>query len=559
MSFSIFGGSDKKRKNQSSLDQLSQESQELLAPYDDNKERYTPVGYLGEGGFGKVMCCFDNNLNRAAAIKTLHSKFRDNQHQIQAALNEIRLISYLNHPGVVSIYDAFLGAEGDFTYSMELIQGEDLEDLLYKLEENFENLPLVQCIKIFTKLSETLAYVHDMGVIHLDLKPSNIMLGQYGEVQILDWGAAHLYAPKRYEDFIKRYKKDAKMEDIFHDRSGGIEGTIPFMSPEQTERPRHQLTPASDIFSVGISLYRALTGRFPFCYDSLESFLYDLNNLEPPPLHEVRGDIPIRMSQICSKMLAKRTEDRYQSFHEVLHDLESLANSGQVFEQKSYQKGEILVHEGERGEYAFQIIDGMVEVFVMVDGTKKSLAVRGSGSILGEVAVFTKEPRSASIVALETTTVKLLNQQMVVEELEKLNPWVGHMVYQLSQRFIEQNQRILSLKEKLTSDQAAATTDESTSSPSTKHSLTTLEYASPPGTTSEQKLRWKAFHPPTAEEVSKAKNNLTLAKNAPKSRAFTTEEWNHLQAKRPSQDEAKEKETAEDSSSSSSRWVKAGD
>ena len=542
--FSIFGNKGKKTRSRESVEKLSLESQEMLESYQGNDGRYYTVKYLGEGGFGTVVCCFDNNLNRAAAQKTLHENYRDDRSQLRSIINEVRLISYLKHPGVISIYDAFVGPEGDFTYTMELVEGEDLEDLLIRLEDAGELLPLAQGLKIFTKFCETLAFVHDKGVIHLDIKPSNIMLGQYGEVQILDWGTAHLFAPSRYEEFLHEYGKDAKAEEIIHDRSDRIEGTIPFMSPEQTERPRNQLTPASDIFSTGIVMYRALTGRFPFSYDNLERFLYDLHQVKPPPLHEVRGDIPLRLSQICSKMLAKNIDERYQSFKEVLRDLEDLSNSGQMFEQRVYQEGETLIHEGEEGEQAFQIIDGVVEIFVQVDGKKKLLATRASGSIIGELSVFTKEPRSATVVALETTTVKLLNQQMVVEELEKLNPWVGHMVYQLSQRFVEQNKRILRLedeKAKLLQESGITPAPSEIEAPKTDPDLFIREETDHSSTQG-----WEAFQVAATPVAIRAKSALVLAKNAPKEMAFPTQEWapdeNFSHIAKEDQTSSKEKE-----------------
>lgn len=448
--FSFLGNKDKKKKLhttkvEESLEKLSPESQEILKGYIHNS-RYSFSKYLGEGGFGTVVSSFDGYLNRATALKKLHARFRDDTHQLRAIMNEVRLISYLAHPGVVSVYDAFVDPEGNFSYTMELLDGENLEDLLFRLEDEGTRLPLSQGIKIFTKLIETLAFVHDKGVLHLDIKPSNIMLGKYGEVQILDWGTAHLYASERYEEYLRSYGKDAKAEDIIHDRSSRIEGTIPFMSPEQTERPRNQLTPASDIFSAGVVLYQALSGRFPFSYENLERFLYDLHQVEPTPLHELRGDVPVRLSQICARMLSKDIDSRYSSFHEILKDLEDFSNSGQMFRQVVYQPGEVLIQQGEMGDHAFQIIDGMVEITVDVEGNKKILATRSSGAIIGELAVFTKEPRSATVVAREPTTIKILNQAMIMEELEKLNPWVGHMVYQLSQRFIEQNKRIIAME-----------------------------------------------------------------------------------------------------------------
>lgn len=454
--FSFFGKKSKEptaspSRTQENLSKLSQASQELLQAYSQNEERYYTVRYVGEGGFGSVSCSFDQNLYRATALKKLHRQFRDDQQQLQAILNEVRLISYLDHPGVIPIYDAFISPDGDFCYTMKLLEGDDLETVLIHLQDQGQRMPLARAVKLLNKLSETLAFVHDKGVLHLDIKPSNIMLGRYGEVCILDWGIAHLYDATRYQQYLKSFGKDQHIDKIIHDRSNRIEGTIAFMSPEQTEQQRNQLTPASDIFSTGVVIYHALTGNLPFSDENLERFFYDLHQVEPPPLHEVRGDIPLRLSQICAKMLEKDVHKRYQSFHAVLKDLEDFSSAGQVSEQRLYQPGDVLIQEGEIGDQVFQIIDGLVEISVQKSGQKNILTTRGSGTIVGELSIFTKEPRSATVTALQPTTVKLLNETMIMEELEKLNPWIGHMIYQLSKRFLEQNQTIISLEEELRS------------------------------------------------------------------------------------------------------------
>lgn len=451
--FSFFGKKNKDtpkpNRTQESLARLSPASQELLQAYSQFEERYQTVQYIGEGGFGAVSCSFDQNLYRATALKKLHARFRDDQQHLQAILNEVRLISYLDHPGVVPIYDAFVNATGDFCYTMKLLEGENLDQVLWGLEQRGERFPLGQAIKLLTKLSETLAFVHDKGVIHLDLKPSNIMLGRYGEVCILDWGLAHLHDATRYEEYLHAYGKKERIEKIIHDRSNRIEGTIPFMSPEQTELKRNQLTPASDIFSMGVVLYLTLSGHAPFSDENTERFFHDIHQIHPPSLHQIRGDVPFRLSQICHKMLEKNREQRYQSFHDILRDLEDFSYAGQVFEQRVYLPGDILIQQGDRGDQVYQILDGLVEISVEVAGQKKILATRGSGTIIGELAIFTKEPRSATVTALQHTTVKLLNEKMLMEELEKLNPWVGHMIYQLSKRFLDQNQRIVELEDQI--------------------------------------------------------------------------------------------------------------
>lgn len=414
-------------------------TQQLLSEFHhvNSHSRYQSMHLLGEGGFGQVYSCFDHMLNRLTAQKSLKQPFRRDEIQIRSLINEARLISYLDHPGVVAVFDAFIGDDGSFHYTMELIKGTNLRSHLREIERKGEYMSLARCLRIVTKLCQTMAYIHKKGVLHLDLKSENIMLGEFGELSILDWGNAYLYAPERYQEYLAKNGKHLDISELIN-RSVKIVGTPPYMSPEQTLCPRHEMTPATDIFAVGVMLYRMLTGIYPFSLLSNEDFLRELHTLEPKPLHFHRGDVPLRLSQICAKMLAKHIDDRYSNFQEVVEDLQALTDYGQVFERQFYQPGETFIHEGDEGHYAYQILDGQVEIFKILDGSEHVIGTVGPGAMIGELAIFSKAPRSASARAITPTTVYVIGEEEITAELEKLNPWVGRMIHSLSQRFLDQ-------------------------------------------------------------------------------------------------------------------------
>lgn len=433
-------------------------------------ERYQFIDQLGEGGYGDVKRYFDTHLNRTVALKSLNKESSNHPRRLRSLINESRLISYIDHPGVVSIYDAYVNEDDSFCYTMKVIEGEDLGTLLLKKGE--EEMTLSHSMQVFTKVCETLAYVHDKGVIHLDIKPNNIMVGKYGQVMVVDWGNARLFDHGPYEAYLKEFGTESKVTDL-EEIENYVSGTPPFMSPEQTRHPRNSLTPSSDIFSAGVLLYQILTKRYPFSIQTIKKFLDQLHNSNPPVPHKLRPSVPKRLSQICLKMLEKSTEERYQSFHEVLQDLEDFNNTGQAFNTQSYGRGEVIFEQGDVGEYAFLIVAGLIEITAEVDGDRRFLATLGEGQIVGELAIFNKEPRTATATAIVPSVIKIMTKDDIERELEKMSPWVGRIITSLSGKFVNLNERFLhySIHHEQEAEQEAEEGQEPVEAPKTETDL----------------------------------------------------------------------------------------
>jgi serine/threonine protein kinase len=353
-------------------------------------------------------------------------------------------MSYLDNPGIVPIFDAFLSRKKNINYSMKPIEGKCLSDL-FQSEPAYEKgsgTSLNKYLEIFKKLSETLSYVHDKGVIHLDIKPDNILIGNYGEVILMDWGSARLYDPTPYYEFFKNKLRNTKMVRIEKEPENMIIGTPNYMSPEQTKSDRESLTPSSDIFSAGIVFYQMMSGMHPFpeIHDSNVA-MAQVCNLDPIPIYKINNDIPMRLSMICDKMLKKDAMFRYHNFKEIINDIDEFCNSGQGFSTMTYQPGNIIFNEGDEGNYSFKILSGRVEVYKTIDKKRKVLAELGKGEIVGELAVFSNQPRTATIKVLEQTTIRIMDKESVDREIEKLSPWVGKMISSLSERFINLNEK----------------------------------------------------------------------------------------------------------------------
>lgn len=399
---------------------------------DTTKDRYRIIGLLGRGTFSDVFNCFDTSLNRIVAIKQLRHEYLKDDLKKNMFLNETKLISYLDHPGVVTLYDSFISKEGLLSYTMKLNKG-------YTLREELASKTRGQMLGIFIKLCETLAYAHDRGVIHLDLNPDNIMLGQYGEVVITDWGNAILYDDRPYMEYLKLIR-DAPAPP-FDITSNHLSENSCYLSPEQIAGDnKESLSPSTDIFSMGVILFEMITGRRPFEAENEEELHNKILNDRAPLLKEVQSDLPNMLSLICAKMLEKDPFRRYHSFHDVLIDMDRFQNSGQGFSMMKFNAGDIIINEGEPGSFAFIVLNGSVEVSKFINGERRILARLGRNEIVGELAIFTKEPRTATVTASENgTVIRIMDYESVEQELQKLSPWVQNMITGLSKRFIKLN------------------------------------------------------------------------------------------------------------------------
>ena len=260
--------------------------------------RFEIVAELGRGAMGVVYKATDPVLGRPVAIKTINMALeRDGIENYEARFyQEARAAGGLSHPNIITIYD--VGKTGDIAYmAMEFVEGVELRELL----AHGRPLPLAQAISIAAQVSEGLAYAHERGIVHRDIKPPNIMVAPSGSVKIADFGIARIRASESLT------------------QTGMMLGSPKYMSPEHVLGKRADQR--GDIFSLGIILYEMLTGVAPFGGETLTALMYQIVNLAPPAPSARNPEIPELLDYIVAKMLAKSLDERYQSAAEVASDL----------------------------------------------------------------------------------------------------------------------------------------------------------------------------------------------------------------------------------------------
>ncbi len=223
--------------------------------------RYQLQREIARGGMGVVLHAYDEQLHRDVAIKILRREFVDNLEYHQRFINEALLTSRLQHPSIVPIYDCGTIADGRPFFAMKLMNGQSLTHLLAAAPT--EHGDRMRLLKVFEQVCQTLAYTHSRNILHLDLKPANVMVGEFGEVYVMDWGLAQIWEPvARAGPVGNRSMQQRSVTSPDEVSNPAVSGTPAYMAPEQA-RGNH-VSARSDVFGLGALLCEILTGRPPY-------------------------------------------------------------------------------------------------------------------------------------------------------------------------------------------------------------------------------------------------------------------------------------------------------
>lgn len=260
--------------------------------------RYEVLGELGQGAMGIVYKAKDPLIDRVVAIKTINLGLAldEKEEYEERFYQEAKAAGRLNHPNIVTIYD--VGRSGDVAYiAMEFLQGRELRDIMNETGL----LPVDQVLDIIAQVALGLAYAHEHGIVHRDVKPSNIMVIRDGHAKITDFGIARMAS------------------SAVRTQTGMVLGSPKYMSPEQVMGKA--IDQRSDIFSLGVMLYEMLTGQTPFKGENVNAIMYQTLNTIPAAPNTLNPAVPEMVNFIVAKALAKGLDDRYQNAKDFAIDL----------------------------------------------------------------------------------------------------------------------------------------------------------------------------------------------------------------------------------------------
>ncbi|MBX3086019.1 MAG: SUMF1/EgtB/PvdO family nonheme iron enzyme [Anaerolineae bacterium] len=268
--------------------------------------QYQITAVLGEGGMATVYRAHQLSIKRDVAIKVIESKLARNPEFVKRFEREAQTVASLDHPHILKVFD--FGQQGNLIYLvMELKTGGTLSKQIATRQ-----LPLERISELLTQIGAALDYAHGRGIIHRDLKPQNVLLDEQGNAFLTDFGIAKLIQP----DYTALTQTGAAM------------GTPAYMSPEQWQG--RMLDARSDLYALGIMLYEMLTGQVPFRADTPASMMFAHLQETPPPLHEVRADLPRHLEPVVATALSKSPDARFQTAKSLADAFRDALN-GKIF------------------------------------------------------------------------------------------------------------------------------------------------------------------------------------------------------------------------------------
>lgn len=307
-------------------------------------QRYQISDEVGKGGMGLVMKAHDELLHRQVAMKILKDLKRGSELRF---VEEARLTGQLDHPNIVPVHDFGRDNEGRPFFTMKLIKGMSLREVIEEDLQSEHPRPLRRYLNIFVKMLEAMTFAHSHNIIHRDLKPENIMLGEFGEVYVMDWGVAKLLGqaePELDDDSGRDANVGANLgskrgsgsgsgvQSLRQDTdspqwtiAGSICGTLNYMPPEQADGDLDRIDTRADIYALGCILYEMLTLKKAFSHEDssvLVSRIFS-NTYEDPQLAAPDRNIPPELSAVVSKAIQAQPEDRYASVRDLYNDIDA--------------------------------------------------------------------------------------------------------------------------------------------------------------------------------------------------------------------------------------------
>ena len=324
-----------------------------LQDTDAELSRHVKNGYLRyhdfkpftQGGEAILQTCRDENLGRTVVMKTLLPQLQGLEVYQKRFLREARVTALLAHPATVPVYEISRTSDGSVYFTMKKLSGRDLCEILDGIAEGNEDLrdefPVEALVNVLIHVGHCLAFAHHRGVIHRDVKPSNIMVGEFGNIMLLDWGLAK----------VRDMEDDDAIEELARTNRqkipgrltgpGDVQGTPFYMSPEQA-RETSDVDHRTDIYNMGIILFEILTGESYMSGRNFREIKRKIleDPIQTPAEYAPRGTISPELNSICVKALQKEPADRYSEMSELVDDLRAvlLGRTVSVYQPPIYRQ-----------------------------------------------------------------------------------------------------------------------------------------------------------------------------------------------------------------------------
>lgn len=413
------------------------------------RERFETLETIGEGGMGSVFRVLDGVLQRELAMKVIHPEAELEPELAARFITEAQLTAQLDHPSIVPVHDVGAGDSGTgLFFTMKRVSGVTLSDVLAELRGTKPKQEVLKrLVGYLIKVCHALEFAHARGVLHCDVKPSNIMVGDFDQVYLMDWGVAVVRdaVGQDREPLTQPITQGATLSAqtssrLRASRSATIIGTPAYMAPEQGQGDPEGFDERTDVYGLGGVLHEVLTGKPPNQRNS-SGFVSVPERSESFRPGELWDDLPPGLVEVSIQALSQERDQRQPTVQEFRRQLESFLDGGGWFETQRFAPGSFIVRQGERADTAYIIESGRCEVFVTQGDVQSSVGQLGPGDVFGETAALSTGVRTASVVALGDVVLRVVTRESLDNELSR-NPWVGAFVRALARRHRELEQRL---------------------------------------------------------------------------------------------------------------------